>query len=172
MYLQEKDKMVFSNSTAVGVRRDLHGVLMLDSALQTPVNRTEDTVRLELQLAEVKLHPENLNNLQKIAVLELSVCHLSISFGHSMLWCTLPCAGVSSYNIHHLAVVKPHCSNFRITAFLRLFQSLEFLTQITLLVKKNLRHCELQGVALNDLFWKWVLTTSFLTWAEVLQVSL
>ena len=46
--------MVFSNSTAVGVRRDLHGVLMLDSALQTPVNRGEDIVRVELPLAEVR----------------------------------------------------------------------------------------------------------------------
>ena len=45
--------MVFSNSTAVGVRRDLHGVLMLDTALQTPVSRPEDPVRLELLLAEV-----------------------------------------------------------------------------------------------------------------------
>ena len=56
MYLQDKDKMVFSNSTAVGVRRDLHGVLMLDSALQTPVSRAEDTVRVELPLAEVRIY--------------------------------------------------------------------------------------------------------------------
>ena len=48
--------MVFSNSTAVGVRRDLHGVLMLDSALQTPVSRAEDTVRVELPLAEVRIY--------------------------------------------------------------------------------------------------------------------
>ena len=53
MYLQEKDKMVFSDSTSISVRRDLHGVLLLDTALQTPVTRPEDVIKLELPLAEV-----------------------------------------------------------------------------------------------------------------------
>ena len=53
MYLQEKDRMVFRNSTSLGVRKDLHGVLLLDTALQTPAARPEDVIKLELPLAEV-----------------------------------------------------------------------------------------------------------------------
>ena len=53
MYLQNKNKMVFNSSTALGVRSDLHGVLLLDTALQTPVAKTEDKIRLELPVAEV-----------------------------------------------------------------------------------------------------------------------
>ena len=61
MYLQEKDRMVFKNSTSLGVRKDLHGVLLLDTALQTPAARPEDVIKLELPLAEVikgsSIHP-------------------------------------------------------------------------------------------------------------------
>ena len=61
MYLQEKDRMVFRNSTSLGVRKDLHGVLLLDTALQTPAARPEDVIKLELPLAEVikgsSIHP-------------------------------------------------------------------------------------------------------------------
>ncbi|XP_053375851.1 baculoviral IAP repeat-containing protein 6-like isoform X2 [Mercenaria mercenaria] len=52
MYLPEKNRMVFSNDAAIGVRRDLQGVLLLDTALQTPVAAQDDKVRLELPLAE------------------------------------------------------------------------------------------------------------------------
>ena len=45
--------MVFRNSTSLGVRKDLHGVLLLDTALQTPAARPEDVIKLELPLAEV-----------------------------------------------------------------------------------------------------------------------
>ena len=53
MYLPDKNRMLFSNSEAIGVRKDLQGVLLIDTALQTPVNSEEDCVRLELPLPEV-----------------------------------------------------------------------------------------------------------------------
>ncbi|KAK3576772.1 hypothetical protein CHS0354_014586 [Potamilus streckersoni] len=52
VFLPKKDRIFFSDSRAVGVRKDLHGVLMLDTALQTPVAKTEEIVKLELPLAE------------------------------------------------------------------------------------------------------------------------
>lgn len=53
LYLPEKNRMVFSDSMSVGVRRDLQGVLLMDTALQTPLTAQKDKVRLELPLAEV-----------------------------------------------------------------------------------------------------------------------
>ena len=44
---------MFTDGHAVSVRRDLRGILLLDSALQVPVNRTDDVVKLEIPLAEV-----------------------------------------------------------------------------------------------------------------------
>ncbi|XP_070181060.1 dual E2 ubiquitin-conjugating enzyme/E3 ubiquitin-protein ligase BIRC6-like isoform X3 [Littorina saxatilis] len=52
IYLGEKERCVFSDSHAVCVRRDLRGILLLDTALQIPVNRTEDVIKLEIPLAE------------------------------------------------------------------------------------------------------------------------
>lgn len=40
----------------MGLRSDYSGVLLLDSILQTPVNQTQQTVRVELPLSEVCLH--------------------------------------------------------------------------------------------------------------------
>ncbi|GFS25394.1 baculoviral IAP repeat-containing protein 6, partial [Elysia marginata] len=51
-YLPEKDKTVFCDGLALGVRGDLQGILLLDTALQTAVSRTEDSVKIELPLAE------------------------------------------------------------------------------------------------------------------------
>ena len=48
-----RDKVVFTDGKAVGVRRDLNGILLLDTALQTPISKTEDIVRVELSLPEV-----------------------------------------------------------------------------------------------------------------------
>ena len=45
---------MFSDGNAVSVRKDLNGVLLLDTALQTPVNKTDDAIKLELPLPEVK----------------------------------------------------------------------------------------------------------------------
>ena len=53
VYLPKKEQLLFSDGFSVGVRRDYHGILLLDSALQTPIKATEDTVRMELTLAEV-----------------------------------------------------------------------------------------------------------------------
>ncbi len=52
-YLPGKDKVVFCNGHALGVRKDLNGVLLFDSALQTPVDQTEDVVKVEIPLPEV-----------------------------------------------------------------------------------------------------------------------
>ncbi|GFO34551.1 baculoviral iap repeat-containing protein 6, partial [Plakobranchus ocellatus] len=51
-YLPEKDKTVFCDGLALGVRGDLQGILLLDTALQTAVSKTEDFVKIELPLAE------------------------------------------------------------------------------------------------------------------------
>ena len=53
VYLAEKDRCIFSDSHAVSLRRDLRGILLLDTALQTPVSRAEDVIKLEIPLAEV-----------------------------------------------------------------------------------------------------------------------
>ncbi len=52
-YLSGRDKVVFTDGKAVGVRRDLNGILLLDTALQTPVAKPDDRVRVELSLPEV-----------------------------------------------------------------------------------------------------------------------
>lgn len=55
MYLPGKDKVVFADDQSVGARNDLRGMLLLDTALQTPVCRSEDQVKVEIPLAEVSL---------------------------------------------------------------------------------------------------------------------
>jgi hypothetical protein len=72
--------MVFSNDVAVGVRRDLQGVLLLDTALQTPVASQDDKVRLELPLAEVRvltcdIDPALLNHLCLTFCFKLVLLH-------------------------------------------------------------------------------------------------
>ncbi|WAR19278.1 BIRC6-like protein [Mya arenaria] len=52
VYLPEKNRMVFCNSQAIGVRHDLQGVLLADTALQMPLLSHDKNVRLELPLAE------------------------------------------------------------------------------------------------------------------------
>lgn len=39
---------------AVGCRKDLNGILLLDTALQPPVAKPEDIVQLELPVTEVR----------------------------------------------------------------------------------------------------------------------
>ena len=53
IYLPEKDKTIFCDKYCLGVRGDLQGILLLDTALQTPVLKTEDVVKIELPLVEV-----------------------------------------------------------------------------------------------------------------------
>lgn len=41
---------------AVGCRKDLNGILLLDTALQPPVAKPEDLVQLELPVTEVRAY--------------------------------------------------------------------------------------------------------------------
>ena len=52
-YLPSQDRAVFISDKAVGARRDLNGVLLLDSALQTTVSKPDDIVCVELTLPDV-----------------------------------------------------------------------------------------------------------------------
>lgn len=73
MYLPGKDKVVFADDQSVGARNDLRGMLLLDTALQTPVSRSEDQVKVEIPLAEVGLREKNssLLNTWKISIITL-----------------------------------------------------------------------------------------------------
>ncbi|XP_062579414.1 baculoviral IAP repeat-containing protein 6-like [Saccostrea cucullata] len=52
IYLPGKDKVIFADDYSVGARNDLRGMLLLDTALQTPINKSEDQVKVEIPLAE------------------------------------------------------------------------------------------------------------------------
>ena len=54
VYLSEKDKTLFCDKCCLSVRGDLQGILLLDTALQTPVYKTEEVVKIELPLVEVR----------------------------------------------------------------------------------------------------------------------
>ena len=49
------DKILYTDGTAIGVRADYNGVLLLDTILQRPVNKSEDSVKLEMLLSEAIL---------------------------------------------------------------------------------------------------------------------
>ena len=53
-YLPYKERVLLCDSHAIGVRRDLNGMLLLDTALQTSVANTDDIVTVELPLPEVR----------------------------------------------------------------------------------------------------------------------
>lgn len=53
MYIPGTDKLLLTDGSAVGVRSDYNGVLLLDTILQTPVEKSDDVVRLELLHTEV-----------------------------------------------------------------------------------------------------------------------
>lgn len=52
-YFPAVDKVLFVDDYAVGCRKDLNGILLLDTALQAPVSKPEDMVQLELPVTEV-----------------------------------------------------------------------------------------------------------------------
>ncbi|OWF45700.1 baculoviral IAP repeat-containing protein 6-like isoform X2 [Mizuhopecten yessoensis] len=52
MYISGKDRILFCDQNGVGVRSDLRGMILLDTALQPPVFKTEDLVRVEIPLVE------------------------------------------------------------------------------------------------------------------------
>nr|CAD7460369.1 unnamed protein product [Timema tahoe] len=51
-YLPGQDRVIFTDGKGIGVRKDYNGVLLLDTILQTPVNKPDDLVKLELLLSE------------------------------------------------------------------------------------------------------------------------
>lgn len=53
-YISAVDKVIFVDDYAVGCRKDLNGILLLDTALQTPVSKQDDVVQLELPVTEVR----------------------------------------------------------------------------------------------------------------------
>ncbi len=57
-YLSGRDKVLFTNGHAVGIRKDLNGVLLLDTALQTSIARTDDVVKVELSLPDVSINDQ------------------------------------------------------------------------------------------------------------------
>jgi len=52
-YVARQDRVVFASRYAVGARKDLNGILLLDSALQAPISKPDSVVRIELPLPEV-----------------------------------------------------------------------------------------------------------------------
>ena len=46
--------MLFVDDYVVGCRKDLNGILLLDTALQPPASKPEDMVQLELPVTEVR----------------------------------------------------------------------------------------------------------------------
>uniref|UniRef100_A0A3B4VL83 Baculoviral IAP repeat containing 6 n=1 Tax=Seriola dumerili TaxID=41447 RepID=A0A3B4VL83_SERDU len=53
-YFPAVDKVLFVDDYAVGCRKDLNGILLLDTALQPPVAKPEDMVQLELPVTEAQ----------------------------------------------------------------------------------------------------------------------
>ncbi|KAG8504819.1 Baculoviral IAP repeat-containing protein 6, partial [Galemys pyrenaicus] len=53
-YISSVDKVIFVDDFAVGCRKDLNGILLLDTALQTPVSKQDDVVQLELPVTEAQ----------------------------------------------------------------------------------------------------------------------
>ncbi|XP_041105893.1 baculoviral IAP repeat-containing protein 6-like isoform X2 [Polyodon spathula] len=53
-YFPAVDKVLFVDDYAVGCRKDLNGILLLDTALQAPVTKQEDVVQLELPVTEAQ----------------------------------------------------------------------------------------------------------------------
>ncbi|XP_038074812.1 baculoviral IAP repeat-containing protein 6-like [Patiria miniata] len=51
-YLSDTDQVFMTDGRAVGLRKDLSGVLLLDSALQTAVSNNEETIVIELPYLE------------------------------------------------------------------------------------------------------------------------
>ena len=54
-YFPAVDKVLFVDDYVVGCRKDLNGILLLDTALQPPASKPEDMVQLELPVTEVRL---------------------------------------------------------------------------------------------------------------------
>ncbi|KAL4237916.1 Baculoviral IAP repeat-containing protein 6 [Mactra antiquata] len=75
-YLPEKNRIIFCDSTSLGVRGDLQGVLLLDTALQTPLSSPKDKVRLELPLAEASQFLKSLTSVKNPEPVDIVVQEL------------------------------------------------------------------------------------------------
>ncbi|PSN56888.1 hypothetical protein C0J52_00682 [Blattella germanica] len=64
LYLSGHDKILFTDGKGIGVRRDYNGVLLLDTILQTPINKPDDVVKLELLLSEAILLQHSLRCIE------------------------------------------------------------------------------------------------------------
>ena len=53
MYLKKKDCCVFIDGHALSVRKDMNGVLLLDTALQTTVDNQDECIKIEIPFADV-----------------------------------------------------------------------------------------------------------------------
>uniref|UniRef100_A0A3Q2XNE1 Baculoviral IAP repeat containing 6 n=1 Tax=Hippocampus comes TaxID=109280 RepID=A0A3Q2XNE1_HIPCM len=53
-YVPAVDKVLFLDDYAVGCRKDLNGILLLDTALQPPVTKPEDLIQMELPVTEAQ----------------------------------------------------------------------------------------------------------------------
>ena len=51
--MARQDRVVLASRDAIGARKDLNGILLLDSALQAPISKPDNIVRIELPLPEV-----------------------------------------------------------------------------------------------------------------------
>jgi len=61
-YLPAQDRVVLTSASAVCARRELNGVVLLESALQLPVGSTAELINVELPLPDVSLGSSLVNS--------------------------------------------------------------------------------------------------------------
>lgn len=79
-YISAVDKVIFVDDYAVGCRKDLNGILLLDTALQTPVSKQDDVVQLELPVTEVRQGGGSKKSYVNNCVRNTETRHLTLSF--------------------------------------------------------------------------------------------
>lgn len=79
-YISAVDKVIFVDDYAVGCRKDLNGILLLDTALQTPVSKQDDVVQLELPVTEVSWNKYPCTFLFNVISVLLSIDEIRLSF--------------------------------------------------------------------------------------------
>lgn len=79
-YISAVDKVIFVDDYAVGCRKDLNGILLLDTALQTPVSKQDDVVQLELPVTEVRCGGGEQKSSVNNCVRNTETRHLTLEF--------------------------------------------------------------------------------------------
>lgn len=79
-YISAVDKVIFVDDYAVGCRKDLNGILLLDTALQTPVSKQDDVVQLELPVTEVRCGEKKKKEYVNNSVRNTETGRLTLSF--------------------------------------------------------------------------------------------